>query len=313
MKKITYTILALLTISLFAIFAMIRSDIPVEELKKTYTNEQSKFIKIDSMDVHYCDEGKGVPLVLIHGVGSSLNTWDGWTDQLKTDFRIIRLDLPGFALTGPHPNKDYSIHFYVSFMKTFLNELNIDTCYVAGNSLGGYITWNLAEAHPDLVKRMILLDAAGYPFSQDTIPAVFTLVQSQVASLVKKVTPRFFVSQILKEVYGDDSKITDAVVDRYYYHALREGNRDAFLDVVNAFKFTQYEKLKTIHTPALIMWGAEDKWLEPHLGEQFKEDLPMSELIVYPSVGHIPMEELPIQTARDAKLFLEGDLSNFGK
>ncbi|WP_299253044.1 alpha/beta hydrolase [uncultured Cytophaga sp.] len=305
MKKIAYTIIVLFLIVLLAILAMRRSDIPLEELKRTYTNEHSKFIKIDGMDVHYQDEGTGIPLVLIHGVGSSLNTWDGWAGQLKNDFRIIRLDLPGFALTGPHPNKDYSIDFYASFMKTFLDTLQIDSCYMAGNSLGGYITWNVAAAYPDFVKRMILLDAAGYPL-EDTIPYVFTVAQSSIVPLFNKMTPRFLVAQILNEVYGDDSKVTDEIVDRYYYHALREGNRDAFLSVVKTLDFKDYQKLKTIETPALLMWGEKDKWIDLKQAKRFNKDLPHSELIVYPGVGHIPMEELPIETARDAKRFLLG-------
>ncbi|MEO6901780.1 MAG: alpha/beta hydrolase [Bacteroidia bacterium] len=313
MKKVTYYLLAIFIIIFIVLVAMIRKDVPVEELKAQYANEDSKFMKIDGMDVHYRDEGKGTPLVLIHGIGSSLNTWDGWEEHLQGSFRIIRLDLPGFGLTGPHANHDYSIEFYVTFMKTFLDNLKIDSCYMAGNSLGGYITWNVAAAYPNLVKRIILIDAAGYPFSPDATPFVFKLVQSPIAPLLKNVTPRFLVAQIINQVYGDDSKVTDEVIDRYYHQILREGNRDAFLDLARNIQFTQYEKLKSINTPALILWGGKDTWVKPICGKRFDNDLPHSELIMYPSAGHIPMEEIPEQTAHDAKRFLLGDLINFGE
>lgn len=308
MKKVVYSVLAIFSLTAVALVAMIRTDVPVEELKKQYTNEHSKFMKIDGMDVHYSDKGQGFPLVLIHGISSSLNTWDGWEDQLQGDFRIIRLDLPGFGLTGPNPEQDYSIDFYVSFMKSFLNKLEIESCYMAGSSLGGYITWNVAATHPDLIEKMILVDAAGYPFTPDTTPFVFKLAQSPIAPYFKNVTPRFLLAQVINGVYGDESKVNDEVIDRYYYHALREGNRDAFLDLVQNLEFTQYEKLKTISTPALIMWGELDTWVDPKLAARFNEDLPNSELIMYPGVGHIPMEEIPEQTAQDAKQYLLKDL-----
>lgn len=312
MKKVIYHFLTIVIIICVALIAMIRPDVPVEELKVKYTNEHSKFMKIDGMDVHYRDEGKGLPLVLIHGISSSLNTWDGWEEQLRNNFRIIRLDLPGFGLTGPHPNHDYSIEFYVSFMKSFLDELEIDSCYMAGSSLGGYITWNVAATYPELVQRMILVDAAGYPFTPEATPLVFKLAQSPIAPFFKKMTPRFLIAQVINEVYGDDSKVTDAVVDRYYYNTLREGNRDAFLDLVENIQFTQFPKLKTINTPALILWGEMDTWLNPSLAKRFNHDLVNSQLIIYPGVGHIPMEEIPRQTAEDTKVFLLGDPTNFG-
>lgn len=307
MKKAIYVFLTLLILIGVVIVSLLRSDIPVEELKKQYANEHSKFIEINGMNVHYRDEGEGIPLVLIHGTSSSLHTWDGWVSQLQGNFRIIRLDLPGFGLTGPDPKHDYSMDSYVSFMKTFLEKLNIDSCYMAGSSLGGYITWNVASAYPDLVKKMILIDAAGYPFDPNAIPFVFRLARSPIAPILYHVTPRFFIAQNIKEVYGNDSMITDAIIDRYYNLNLREGNRGAFLDLANSFQFDRYEKLKTIKTPTLIMWGEKDIWVNPNLAKHFNQDLSNSSLIMYPGVGHIPMEEIPVRTAEDAKLFLFED------
>lgn len=307
MKKIGYLSFIIIVMICVLFVSMTRKDIPIEELKEQYTNEHSKFMNIDGMDVHYRDEGKGFPLVLLHGISSSLNTWEEWTRQLKGNFRIIRLDLPGCALTGPNENRDYSIEFYVSFMKSFLHELKIDSCYMAGNSLGGYITWNIAAAYPNLVKKMILIDAAGYPIPSDSIPFMFKVALSPIIPLFKTVTPRFLVAQVIKQVYGDDTKITDAIIDQYYCLALRTGNRGAFLDIVKSLKFTQFDNLKIIKTPTLIMWGDKDIILEPKFARQFKADLSNSKLIMYPGVGHIPMEELPKKTADDAKLFLLGN------
>ena len=82
-KKIKYFIYSLIILLTFAIGNSIYADISVEDLKKEYTNEQSQFIEVDEINVHFRDEGEGFPIVLIHGTAASLHTWDAWTDELK--------------------------------------------------------------------------------------------------------------------------------------------------------------------------------------------------------------------------------------
>lgn len=78
----------------------IRTDIPAEELKAKYTTPSSSFISVDGANLHYRDEGQGPAILLLHGTAASLNTWDGWATELSKSHRVLRLDLPGFGLTG---------------------------------------------------------------------------------------------------------------------------------------------------------------------------------------------------------------------
>ena len=97
-------------------------DIPIEQLKKKYTDPYSSFVRVGEMDVHYRDQGKqtdSIPIILIHGTASSLHTYDGWTSELIKNHRVVRMDLPGYGLTGPFPNRDYSYNNYVAFLKRF--------------------------------------------------------------------------------------------------------------------------------------------------------------------------------------------------
>ncbi len=119
-KKIFWAVVVVLIAGIAFLY---KRDIPLEELKKQYTNEQSKFVIIDGVNVHYRDEGNkndSLPLVLIHGTSSSLHTWDSIVPALLNKKRIIRLDIPAFGLTGPHPVRDYSIAFYNHFIDSFL-------------------------------------------------------------------------------------------------------------------------------------------------------------------------------------------------
>ncbi|MCX7679710.1 MAG: alpha/beta hydrolase, partial [Spirochaetes bacterium] len=189
MKKIVYVIVAIAFICIVGGLSLVRPDIPVDKLKVQYAPPPSKFLNLSGLLVHYRDEGKGFPVVLIHGTSSSLHTWDGWTKALISRYRVIRMDIPAFGLTGPTKERDYSPQAYVKFLEDFLNKLNISKFHLAGNSLGGLIAWNYALAYPQKVEKLVLIDAAGYPFR--TMPPIFRLAKIKpIAFLGRYITPR---------------------------------------------------------------------------------------------------------------------------
>jgi pimeloyl-ACP methyl ester carboxylesterase len=283
-------------------------DLDLATVKERYANEESEFIQLDGLQqgikLHYRDEGQaeGPVLVLLHGIMASLHTWDGWVEQLENDFRIIRIDIPGFGLTGPYADGIYNIERSVDMLDQLTDKLGIESFFLAGNSMGGYISWNFASQHPDKVKRLVLLDAAGYPFEP---PMMLELLRTPVLKdSMAFVTPRFIVTQTLNEVYGDETKVNDDLIDRYHQLMLREGNRTAVVDVFASIAHVENDKIKQLKLPTLIQWGEIDAWIPLANAEKFAADIEDAKTIVYPGVGHIPMEEIPQQSAQDAKDFL---------
>lgn len=103
MNNIIKSIIAIVVLLTLVIAVTYKSDISVEELKEKYagTETNSQFFETHGMKIHYKTDGEGMPLVLLHGTSSSLYTWDAWTKILSPHLKIIRIDLPGFGLTGP--------------------------------------------------------------------------------------------------------------------------------------------------------------------------------------------------------------------
>jgi len=297
----------LLTIGLVLLFG--HRDIPINDLKLKYTNSESSFISVDGMDVHFRDEGDQTdptPIVLIHGTGSSLHTFDSWTDNLKTSNRVIRMDLPAFGLTGPFPDRNYAIAHYTSFLKDFLTALKIKKCVLAGNSLGGEIAWNFTLEQPGMVQKLILIDAAGYPTISKSVPIAFKLGQTPVLKkLLTYITPRFMVRASIENVYFDTSKVTDALVERYFELTLRAGNRQALVDRLRRSSDMNYTNIKYIKQPTLILWGAEDLLIPVENTNKFHESLPNSTLVILDDTGHTPMEESPIESLEFVTDFLK--------
>jgi pimeloyl-ACP methyl ester carboxylesterase len=302
MRKKSLIFLALL----FAgVFVLSEPDVSLETLKAQYANAQSKFVTINGMPVHYRDEGSGPVIVLLHGTAASLHTWDDWTESLKQNFRVIRMDIPAFGLTGPHPERDYSVGAYALFLHTFLEELKVERFHLAGNSLGGYIAWYYASQYPTEIDRLVLLDPSGWP-TDDKSPWVFRLARTPVLNvLVKRITPISIIRKNLEEVYYDDSKVTDQLVQRYHQMALRSGNRTAFIDRAKTPTEDHLAQLSTIKAPTLLIWGAEDIWITPSLGPQFVDAIPNATLKIMEQVGHVPMEEAPAASLKLALSFLQ--------
>lgn len=310
--KIILSFAALIIIGIIFFFG--HRDIPLNELKAKYTNTASSFISVDGMEVHFRDEGDKIdtiPIVLIHGTASSLHTFDTWSDSLKKSNRVIRMDLPAYGLTGPFPDRNYSMANYTEFLKNFLTALKIKQCVLAGNSLGGEIAWNFTLEQPEMVKKLILIDAAGYPASSKSVPVAFKIGRTPLLNkALTYITPRFIVKASVENVYFDKSKVSESLVDRYFELTLRKGNRQAFVDRFKMAKDTSaYKNIKRIQQPTLILWGAKDLLIPVENANKFHKDLPINTLVILDNTGHTPMEENPMESLKPVLYFLKKDKS----
>ena len=284
-------------------------DRPVDSLKARWAQPPSQFVRVEGMDVHLRDEGPRddpLPIVLIHGTSASLHTWDGWADALKPTRRVIRFDLPAFGLTGPAPDGDYTLPRYARFVAHVLDQLQVKQAVLAGNSLGGGVAWKTAVDFPSRVAALVLVDSAGYPYTPQSVPLGFQLARlPALAPLMRNLLPRRVIESSARNVYGDPSRVTPELVDRYYELTLREGNRAA---LVQRFRELQKEDLsaqvRQVRQPTLILWGARDRLIPPAQAERFRHDIAGSRVQVFEALGHVPQEEDPAATVAAVKAFL---------
>jgi pimeloyl-ACP methyl ester carboxylesterase len=309
-KNIKIVFVGVIALTAFVFFFFGKSDLDIAYLKEKYAPSPSQFINIDGMDVHFRDEGvKGdsLPIVLIHGTGASLHTFDAWTNSLKSSRRVLRMDLPAFGLTGPFLNADYSIENYVDFIDKFLRSQGIQSCVLGGNSLGGNIAWQFTAKYPERVSKLILIDAAGYPFESASVPLAFRMGKIPVLNeIFTFITPRSVIRKSVENVYVDKSKVSEELVDRYFELTLRAGNRQAFVDRMSNEKgISPIELIPAIKQPTLILWGDRDFLIPVESAERFHKDLPNDTLVVLTNLGHVPMEEDPSTSLQAVLDFLK--------
>ena len=193
-------------------------DRSLESLKPRWAPPPSKFVTVGDIAVHLRDEGPADdphPIVLLHGTASSLHSWQGWADALKSQHRVVRFDLPGSGLTGPFPGDDYSIDHYTRFVGDILDQLGIKHAILVGNSHGGRVAWETAVARPDLADRLVLIDARGYPGDTGPPTVAERLAQVPIVGpfVIEHFTPRSLIEKSVTSVVGDPRSVTSDQID----------------------------------------------------------------------------------------------------
>jgi pimeloyl-ACP methyl ester carboxylesterase len=304
---------ALLLVTALALALSRAPDRPVETLVARWALPPSDFVEVRGQVVHLRDEGPRddpLPLLLIHGTSASLHTWEGWVAALKSQRRVISFDLPGFGLTGPFAGEyapgDYRGDTYARFVLDLLNVLQVPRAVVGGNSLGGEVAWRLAVMAPDRVAALVLVDAAGPAFTPESVPPGFLVASLPVLNRVTEwVLPRSLVAQSVASVYGDPTRVTPELVDRYFELTLREGNRRALGQRMQHWVIgVGAGQIDRITQPTLILWGGHDRLIPLAAGQHFQQQIAGSRLVVFEELGHVPHEEDPARTVAPVKEFL---------
>ncbi|MDX9843120.1 MAG: alpha/beta hydrolase [Aquabacterium sp.] len=284
-------------------------DRQLGQLVARWAPEPSRFIELDGMQVHIRDTGPrndAAPLLLLHGMSSSLHSFEGWQSALQGERRVISVDLPGFGLTGPSPQGDYRIEVYSRFVLRLLDTLEVKRVVLAGNALGGEIAWQTALLAPERVQKLILIDADGYQPAVLSMPLGFQIASMRGLRWVsERILPRPLMAASLRSVFGEPERVTRERIDRYFELNLRVGNRRALFQRMDQATFGESAPLiRRITQPTLVLWGERDEMISPDLGSRFCEDIPRCRLVTFPQLGHLPQEEDPAATLQAVRPFL---------
>jgi len=301
---------ALLVLIAAAGIALYQSDVPRAEATARYGGPPSQFVTLMSGAVaHYRVYGpdEAPVLLLLHGSNASLHTWEPWAKLLAGDFRVVTVDLPGHGLTGAVPGGDYSQKGMAAFVLEFAAALELKSFAIGGNSMGGGVAARFVIENPGIATALVLVDAAGQPSARPRDPGIgFTLARMPV---VQQILPyagsRAIYASSLRQAFADDGLVTDAMIDRYALLNRMAGTRQATLKRFQLDPdLTLEARASEISIPTLILWGDQDTLIPVDAGEAWKAKVKGAQLIVYPGVGHLPMEETSEKSATDVAKFL---------
>lgn len=281
-------------------------DKPRAELEELYLRQANDMRLVAGTRLHVRDDGpRDAPAVLLlHGFGSSLHTFEPWADALKTDHRVVRLDLPGSGLSPPDLKDDYTDGRSIELIMALMDQLDIGKATLVGNSIGGRIAWNMAADHPGRVEKLVLISPDGFAspgFAYDKAADVPAVLKAMRFTL-----PKSAIRPNLAASYGDPGKLNEATVKRYHDLMLAPGGRAALLKRMEQTVLTDpATRLPLINTPVLLLWGKKDRLIPFSNSADYTELLPDARLVAFPELGHVPMEEDPDQSLKPLIKFLE--------
>lgn len=276
-------------------------------IEATYKVAPGDYREIAGTRLRLRDEGRcdAPALILLHGFGSSLETWDAWAGALAKDFRVIRFDWPGFGLSGRDPADDYSDARSLAVLVAVMNALDVPRASLIGNSLGGKLAWMFAAQHPEKVDKLVLVSPDGFAspgFAYGKVPEIPPTVR-----LLPYVLPKALVRMSLAPAFGDPKKLTDALVTRYRDFLLAPGVRTAMIARMGQVRLDPPEPLlRQIKAPTLLVWGEKDGMIPFANAQDYLRTVPASRLVSLPGLGHTPQEEAPAQALAPVRTFLLG-------
>jgi pimeloyl-ACP methyl ester carboxylesterase len=298
-------VLVLLAALLGAGFWLYTPDRPRKVLEAKYNVLPADYVDAAGMRLRIRDTGpRDAPaVIMLHGFGSSLETWDDWAALLSDKFRVVRYDLPGFGLTGPDPTGDYTDARSVAVLAALMDRLGIAKAAIIGNSMGGKLAWTFAATHPDRVTKLVLVSPDGFAspgFEYGKKPDIGFVVR-----LLPYALPTAMLRASLVPAYADKTMLTDGLVDRYGDMMRAPGVRAAIVARMRQYIPEDPEAaLRRIQAPTLLVWGGKDGMILFANAQDYLRDIPNSRLAAFPDLGHIPQEEAPIRSLEPVRQFL---------
>ncbi|MFQ5633711.1 MAG: alpha/beta fold hydrolase [Gammaproteobacteria bacterium] len=299
-------LLALAIATLIALW--VYRDIPAVQLEARYAGPASRFMNIDGARIHYRDEGEGPAVLLLHANFGNLIGWDPWVDALKDSYRVVRMDFTSHGLTGPDPTGDYTLERTLELTERFADAVGLGQFSIAGTSMGGTIAIHYARRHPDRIDKLILLNPGSLEGRERSRSGRTEVPDA--AYLLTYILPRALPEFMLRQGFGDDGKLTDELIDRWYDMWMREGQREAQLDRLSQYRAGDIEDIiRSLEPPTLLLWGEANTTADFAQADEFRELLQNVEsltFISYPGVGHMAVQEAGAETALDVRAFLDG-------
>jgi pimeloyl-ACP methyl ester carboxylesterase len=257
---------------------------------------EPRYEDLTGLRVRYVRRGHGPAVVLVHGLASSMYTWADVIPALAKDHDVVAVDLPGFG--GSDIPDDLSPSVYPDTVLALMDRLGISRATLIGNSLGGAVAVVLAARHPERVRRLVLIDSAGFNLDPSRRPLILRLLGFGPVAAALDALPvrRSVVTAALRQVFYDRAHVTPEKVEEYLAPLARPGATEAIRSLLaRQAAFGLPALVREVRVPTMIVWGRNDRWIPAADADRFASAIPAARKVVLEECGHVPQEERPAE------------------
>jgi pimeloyl-ACP methyl ester carboxylesterase len=273
--------------------------------------QHTRWLRIEDRWLRIVDIGEGPVVLFVHGLSGCWKNWLENIPRFARDHRVIAVDLPGFG-ESEMPAEKISISAYADTLDTLMDELDIASARIVGNSMGGFVGAELAIRHPARVERLVLVAAAGLSIEsirttragglrhelENIVFCKLGLLASRSALLAGR---RRLRNMALALVVAHPGRLAPELA----YEQVHGSGRPGFPAALQALcSYPIRERLGEIACPALIVWGEKDRLVPVRDAAVFEQLIPDARAVIYPDTGHLTMLEQPARFNADVLRFL---------
>ena len=252
--------------------------------------------------LYFKEQGKGFPLIFIHGFCETSEVWDSVIDPLSKFFRVIVIDLPGFGKSINNPVPDSIDQAGETVIQLIEDDLNLNKCIIFGHSLGGYVVLSMVEKNPDLFLAFGLIHSTAYADSDDRKISRNKVIEfvnvHGVAPFIQSFVPPLFYNQ-------SSPKISWAV------NMALKTPKETLIGYTKAMRDRPDRSIviKTLRRPVLFLAGQEDTVIPYEVIEEQAAIAKRANITVLEGAGHMGMLEKPEETMLVILEFVKGNLT----
>lgn len=264
-----------------------------ERLELSDLRDPEQVATVDGLALHYLDAGEGPPVLLLHGMGGSLANFPRTIALLARDHRVVAVDLAGFGLSDRPRDADLTPQGQARLVRALMERLGIERADVIGHSLGGAIALHLAARYPEVVGRLVLVSSAvpGRLIPWFLRPVWYPPVVRTIVALCLHCGP---AREWMWRAGGWGADVlTPELRQAMRLPSLIRGTTEAITRVGLALAREERLDLARIGQPVLLLWGAEDRWVDLRSARRLLRALPNARLEVIPRARHMVLEERP--------------------
>jgi pimeloyl-ACP methyl ester carboxylesterase len=261
---------------------------------------EDRYTNVGNMNTRYWSAGeKGSTVILLHGVGCSVEFWERNIAALAREHRVFAVDIVGFGRTDK-PEVVYTFELMADFVIDFMKTMGIDKASLVGNSMGGAISLTVAAQAPKRVEKIVLVDPVGLGRGQSPVMRLMAL--PVIGNVLTKPSRKGVLRQMQLCLY-DPSQARDDFIDRLTAIGALPGNQRSFLSLLRVTSNILGVKkgivadfsarLKKIKAPILMIWGRQDQILPLADGEAAVQKMANGRLHVMDRAGHLPQIDKP--------------------
>jgi len=267
-----------------------------------------KSVQIDDHEIVYLDrptqDSNAEVIILMHGFTANKFGWLRFTPHIDPSLRVIAIDWAAHGESTYKDTGDYTLNAQVERLNTFLSKLNIPKAHLVGSSMGGAIAAIFASRYQDKVSTLTLMNSGGADDPNIDSEMEKGLKEGKMLLLVKE--PKDFAAYnafaMVKPItlpWPINNVMAEQAASRYDRYS------NVFTQIIDGVEGMTSDYLAKVAAPTLILWGDKDRILGVENAKVFDEKIPNSKVIIYKNVGHVPMIEIPEQSANDINAFIK--------